>query len=170
MTTSTATTSHVTKTDHRDMTESLVYFDRPPLSTTTSPSTSQREFLLSIEAGFTRPPRNWALVWRLDELEEMPESERWPEADWPSDRAFADARAFINGLPLEPIPLPSLGLADDGEINFLWNQNGTYIDLGFYGTGTFSYFARVMDNEELYDDDLPAADGLPQDLLVLLVR
>ena len=115
------------------------------------------------------PPRNWALVWRLDELERIPESERWPAADWPSPQAFLDARAFIEALPTRPMPLPDLGLADDGEINFLWKQGGVYIDLGFYGTGTFSYFARGRDNEEYYSDGIPASRELPQHLMNLLI-
>ena len=74
-------------------------------------------------------------------------SERWPAAEWPSGRAFEDARTFIHALPVSSIPLPHLSFADDGEINFLWNQDGIHIDLGFYGTGTYSYFARGKADE-----------------------
>ena len=111
---------------------------------------------------------NWTLLWCLEVLEGRPESERWPAAEWPNGRAFADARAFIHALPMSSIPLPHLSFADDGEINFLWDQDGIHIDLGFYGTGTYSYFARGKDDEEFYDDDVPASDGLPYDLIALL--
>ena len=108
------------------------------------------------------------LLQRLETLGSRPESERWPSAEWPSDRALADARAFIHVLPIYSILLPHLSFADDGEINFLWNQDGIHIDLGFYGTGTYSYFARGKDDEGFYEDDLPVSDGLTDALIALL--
>ena len=108
------------------------------------------------------------LLQRLETLGTRPESERWPSAEWPSDRALADARAFIHALPIYSILLPHLSFADDGEINFLWNQDGIHIDLGFYGTGTYSYFARGKDDEGFYEDDIPVSDGLTDALIALL--
>ena len=108
------------------------------------------------------------LLQRLETLGSRPESERWPSAEWPSDRALADARAFIHALPIYSILLPHLSFADDGEINFLWNQDGIHIDLGFYGTGTYSYFARGKDDEGFYEDDIPVSDGLADALIALL--
>ena len=67
-----------------------------------------------------------------------------------------------------PILSPHLSFADDGEINFLWNQDGIHIDLGFYGTGTYSYFARGKHDEGFYEDDIPASDGLTGSLVALL--
>ena len=62
-----------------------------------------------------------------------------------------------------------MGFADDGEINFLWESDAVHIDLGMYGTGTFSYFARTGDGQKLYGDDCPAALGLP-DAIANLIR
>ena len=108
------------------------------------------------------------MLWCLEALERRPESERWPTAEWPGGRAFEDARTFIHALPVSSIPLPHLSFADDGEINFLWDQDGIHIDLGFYGTGTYSYFARGKDDEGFYADDVPASDGLSDALVALL--
>ena len=118
----------------------------------------------------TNTTQNRALVRQLNNLQNVPESERWPAADWPVDAAFDEARDFIMMLPTASIPLPNVGLADDGEVNFLWTQDGMYIDLGFYGTGVFSYYACSKDGQPFYGDDIPVSDGLPSDLEALLLR
>ena len=74
------------------------------------------------------------LLTQLETLRNIPDSKRWPGALWPDDKAFKDARKFISGLPLALIPNPEIRLADDGEINFLWQNEDIHIDLGFYGT------------------------------------
>ena len=170
MTISTVKASLEMGTGHRDLMGFCDYFDPSIPLTTEVPVNRQDDFLLSFGAGFTCPPRNWALLWRIEELEQTPEPERWPAADWPSAEAFRDARAFIEALPNQPIPLPDLGLADDGEVNFLWKADGLHVDLGFYGTGTYSFFARGKTNEGFYADDIPASGGLPQAILELLAR
>ena len=107
---------------------------------------------------------------RLDECRSEPEEGRWPGAVRPADAAFADAYAFIERLPLSSIPVPEIGLADDGEINFLWGSGdaAVYVDLGFYGTGTYSYFARGGDGRGIRGEDVPASEGLPGEIVALL--
>ena len=107
------------------------------------------------------------LLAQLETLQHTPEDERWPDAIWPDARAFADARTFISRLPLNKIPLPEITLADDGEVNFFWKSNGVHVDLGFYGTGTCSYFARGRDGRRLYGDATPASEGLPSEITAL---
>ena len=114
------------------------------------------------------PTAGQSLLTQLDSLQHTPESERWPTADWPSERAFADARSFIRHLPTGPILMPNMGLADDGEISFLWDSDAVHIDLGMYGTGTFSYFARTGDGRKFYGDDCPAAHGLTGEIANLI--
>ena len=114
------------------------------------------------------PPLQHALLRQLDQMQGTPQSERWPAANWPSEQAFADAGTFIRTLPPGLALLPSIGLADDGEVNFLWDDGGIHIDLGFYGTGAFSYFARAQDGQRLYGNDLPAERGLPVELANLV--
>lgn len=94
--------------------------------------------------------------------------DRWPDAVWPGDQAFADARTFIDRLPLPLIPMPEISLAHDGEINFLWEGDDIYVDLGFYGTGTYSYFARGRDGYGIRGEDIPASKGLPDKIVSLL--
>ena len=114
------------------------------------------------------PTAGQSLIRRLDALQRTPELERWPAAEWPSEQAFADARAFIQRLPTGPILMPDMGLADDGEVNFLWKSDAVHIDLGMYGTGAFSYFARTGDWQRFYGDDCPVAHGLPVEIANLI--
>ena len=169
MLTSTVPTDRVLPGYRQDVITVLAHLDQLEPFTTESVSIHQRPSVISLAIDVTCLPPRWGLLLRLNELQKSAESERWPAADWPSDGAFTDARAFIEMLPPSSIPLPHLGLADDGEINFLWNQDGIHVDLGFYGTGTFSYFARGKDDKEFYDDDVPASNGL-SDVLVALLR
>ena len=113
--------------------------------------------------------QNNRLVMQLKAIEHTEESERWPEAVWPPKKAFIDAFEFVKLLPLSQIPTPDISLANDGEINFYWNANGVYVDLGIYGTGTLSYFAKKENERKIYGENIPADEGLPHDLKALLM-
>lgn len=108
------------------------------------------------------------LTRRLEQLRFVPEGERWPATAPPDDAAFHDARVFLDCLPFPLVAMPHVSLADDGEVNFAWDYEGLHIDLGLYGTGTFSYYARGADGRECYGDEVPAGSLLPADLELLL--
>ena len=114
-----------------------------------------------------KPSPAHRLLKKLEALRETPEEDRWP--DWPDAQAFEDARAFVLRLPLTSIPLPDIGLADDGEVNFLWKDGGVHVDLGFYGTHTFSYFAQGKDGRKIYGEEARVSEGLPAKIIALLV-
>ena len=105
---------------------------------------------------------------RLASLYSTPECERWPGADWPTEAAFKDAISFIDRLPVTMKESPYISLADDGEVNFAWTQEGMLIDLGFYGSGTYSFYARGQDGEKWFGDDISVMSPLPKDLRALL--
>ncbi len=111
----------------------------------------------------------WSLLHRLADLYLTPENERLPEVDWPTRKAFEDAWQFAKQLPENLEELPYISLADDGEVNFAWSGGAVYIDLGFYGTGTFSYYGRDGDGREYFGDDIPVASELPEELVSLLL-
>lgn len=108
-----------------------------------------------------------ALV-RIRALRSAPGTVQPPWADTPTQRAFDDAEAFVNAWPSVRLQKPDVGLADDGEVNFLWKGPELHVDLGFYGDGTFSYFARDRDGTRHAGDDLNASDGLPENLVAIL--
>lgn len=113
-------------------------------------------------------PQFSELVRRLEQLRSVPESEHWPVGEPPDDAAFRDARVFLDRLPFPLVALPHILLADDGEVNFAWDCEGVHIDLGFYGTGAFSYYARGADGREHYGDDVLVSHPLPAELEPLL--
>lgn len=113
------------------------------------------------------PSPAYKLIKQLATLQSMSEDERWPTAIWPSLQAFKDAQVFIRRLMLSVIPLPKISLADDGEVNFFWDNGSVHVDLEFYGTGTCSYFARGKDGQRIHGDDVPASDGLPTEIAAL---
>ena len=119
----------------------------------------------------SRPTRigklNRELLAQLKEFENTPEEERWPGATWPTAQAFRDAEAFVRKLPLDSIPKPYIGLADDGEVNFLWKKDGVHVDLGFYGTGSYSYFARGESGNKIYEEDALVSDDFPCEIPAL---
>ena len=108
------------------------------------------------------------LLERLAELRSIPEEQRWPGADWPVDEAFLDAGKFTERLPVPIKVAPHISLADDGEVNFTWSQDRIWIDLGFYGTGTFSFYARDKDGKDLFGDDILVMSPLQNELVALL--
>ena len=101
-------------------------------------------------------------------LEELRHREAAPGADPPKPTAFTDAEAFARQLPSPLSEMPHISLADDGELNFAWNGGPMYIDLGFYGTGTYSYFARDKRGHKHHGDDVLASAPIPDDLMQIL--
>ena len=109
----------------------------------------------------TPSPQLSELVRRLEQLRSVSGGERCPSSASPDDAAFHDARVFLDKLPFPLAALPHISLADDGEVNFAWDGEGVHIDLGFYGTGTYSYYARGSDGQERFGDDLSVSQPLP---------
>ena len=110
---------------------------------------------------------NRDLLAQLEKLKKTPKEERWPGATWPTAQAFRDAKNFIRKLPLDSIPVPYIGLADDGEVNFLWKKDGVHVDLGFYGTRNYTYFAHGKDGRPIDGEDILASEGLPSEIVEL---
>ena len=94
-----------------------------------------------------------------------------PGASYPTPQAFADAWEFVSRLDLNSYDPPVVNMAGDGEINFFWHResDGLRVDLGVYGTGTYSYYGRKGD-QEVFADDLPVEKGLTDDLAALLLE
>lgn len=85
----------------------------------------------------------------------------------PNHQAVLDAIALANGLPTKAT-VPRVAVAGDGEIGFFWEGVDYFVDIGIQGDGTFSYFARMLQMESLYGDDVSIADGFPQALEAML--
>lgn len=105
---------------------------------------------------------------RLESLRHTTADEPWPGAIWPSDKAFDAARSFIECLPERLSAVADIGLADDGEINFLWKTESVHVDLGFHDEGSCSCFARDGAGREFLVDDFVSDQGLPPEIADLL--
>ncbi len=64
----------------------------------------------------------------------------------PNSAAMSQAYQFIDLLPVGTT-LPHISVAEDGEINFFWRSDSTYIDVGFYGDNSIHYYARADEND-----------------------
>ena len=123
---------------------------------------------LEANAPWARPsPDARLLLAKLDAISND-DSGRLPNDVLPSPQAWRDARTFVLNLPKSLGHLPNIGLAADGEINFLWKQGGRHIDLGLYGSGTFSCYARDEAGREYFEDARSAVDGLPSEVAALV--
>ena len=78
--------------------------------------------------------------------------------------AISDAKAFVASLAPDMVWLPDISVADDGEVNFFWNVNGVYIDLGFHGTKSSYYIRDDLLEMEYFSDDLDPQAGLPPEV------
>ena len=110
----------------------------------------------------------------FDRLEYLREKvEKYPEDGdviWPNDQACEDAKKFIRNLPLQEIYVPEIYFAHDGEVNFLWEvpELGLKVDLGFYGGGTYSFYATNNSGKKLKGDGVSIDEELPEDLTEIL--
>jgi hypothetical protein len=92
-----------------------------------------------------------------------------PNSKAPSARAIQDAEVFSKVLfGGDNLKIPHVSPAEDGEVNFWWEDPTGMVDLGFYGNGKYSYYARLSNGAEFIQDAVPITQSLPFELLNLL--
>ena len=82
--------------------------------------------------------------------------------------SISDAFRFLEMKPGD-IQLPSAQLASDGEVGLYWNTQGIYAEIGFYGDGTFSWYASDQFSEDGHDGCQIDSEW-PETLLLILGR
>ncbi len=91
----------------------------------------------------------------------------------PTAKAIQEAEDFIYLLKdrhiLDEIKQPIVSLMNDGEINFWWNLPEARFDIGFYGSGIYSYYAKIKDKEFGEDDKEFSNIEFDLQLLVILL-
>ena len=75
---------------------------------------------------------------------------------------------FVRLTNFVSLPPPFITLTTDGEITFLWKTPLISIDLGFFGDGTYSYFARSKDGNIFRGDGIAITASLPQEIVDML--
>lgn len=82
-----------------------------------------------------------------------------PQSKAPTAKSIEDAERFAREIDWKSSLQPMVSAAEDGEVNFYWKNESIYIDLGFHGDGTYSFFAKLDNGETLVGDDIPARAG-----------
>ena len=90
----------------------------------------------------------------------------------PSIDAVLDAVDFLVMRPRD-VPLPFPQIASDGEVGLYWRTGEVHAEVGFYGDGDLSYYARYTPasgaSRECGSDGYRFdTDGWPVDLLLIL--
>ncbi len=88
----------------------------------------------------------------------------------PSKEAIDEAEKFIISLSKYNISEPSISLASNGEINFYWKNSDFLLDLGFFGEGVYSYYAKKSSGEEYIQDDIKIDAPLPKTIIKLITK
>ncbi|WP_054889593.1 hypothetical protein [Pseudomonas sp. NBRC 111118] len=87
----------------------------------------------------------------------------------PSGAAIDEAEQFSsNVLPADEFQLPTVTAAADGEVNFSWKNALGYIDLGFYGDGSYSFYAKTTAGQEFMSDESSLTEHLPEQVLKII--
>ena len=87
-----------------------------------------------------------------------------------TDQAVNDAQRFLTTHEgMFYVNAPHISWAEDNELNFWWTikKIGFYMDLGFYGDGTYSYYARKR-CKEWRSDATVCGEMLPQEIIDIL--
>lgn len=82
--------------------------------------------------------------------------------------AVNDAETFLRTINWRNLERPTISLSEDGEINFLWQSDALYLDLGFVGEGTYTFYGKAQDGEIFLGDDKALSEPLPDRLLSLM--
>ena len=85
-------------------------------------------------------------------------------------QAIKDAQIFAKNLDFNHIHCPYISLARDGEVNFWWDLETIKLDLGFYGDGTYSYYAKLKNGKEFFGDDEDSNSTIPLEILERLKK
>jgi len=85
----------------------------------------------------------------------------------PPEQAIVDSINFLERLP-KSCPVPYVSLGGDGEIGFFWEIDNIFVDIGFSGDETFSYFARDKENRKFFGDDIHLSNEFPCELIKVI--
>lgn len=82
-----------------------------------------------------------------------------------AQQAIDDAETFaFMLLGTTGLISPRIGLAADGEYVFSWDTGDTVVDLSIVGDGTYSFYAKTI-NDVFIEDDAPITKPLPERLI-----
>lgn len=134
-------------------------------------SDTNKDVFINKDVLIRRNQANLKVVSRIKELAKYKEG--WYDGieGTPADsQAIKDAIRFAQNLDFNNIHIPYISLATDGEVNFWWDLKTIKLDLGFYGDGTYSYYAKLKNGKEFFGDDEDSNSTLPLKILEKLKK
>jgi len=111
-----------------------------------------------------------ALVQRVRELGAYATGWHSENSQSASRRTVEEAERFIRAINWNEHILPVIALAEDGEMNLVWSDTDRHVDIGFFGDGTYAYYARGRDGRTYFEDGAPWHQTLPQDIVSLIAK
>lgn len=83
-----------------------------------------------------------------------------------------DADLFAKSLiKLGTVKTPHVSInTEAGEIDFYWEADGSILDLGVTGDGTYSYYARLPEGKELIEDGASIGESLPIEIIETFLK
>lgn len=99
---------------------------------------------------------------KLYDLKDLPQN--WDGYDGipAGQETIDDAKKFLSKLPND-LPQPRIGYSGDGEISLLWDYGYTFLDVGFVGDESYSYYG--LGSYEIFGDDIHTDQDIPDELI-----
>lgn len=104
---------------------------------------------------------------RLNNAKEIYEGKlhfnNWDESYFDYNEEFINkCKEFIINNNLQDNKFLDFNIAGDGEYNFCYNRNGSFLDFGFYRDEEYYSFYYINENKfEEYGNDIPIFTPLP---------
>jgi hypothetical protein len=142
-----------------------------PRSVTLFESQTANNIAVSRSSGIAKGTNRQDLlaIARIRELGTYANGWNGPDSISPNRSTVEDAEIFARYLfSIGPIVLPYISASGDGEVNFYWKTRDWVIDLGFFGDGLYSFYARFENGDEILEDGACLNNPLPQEIVELI--
>ncbi|MBX9660474.1 MAG: hypothetical protein K2X00_18095 [Nitrospiraceae bacterium] len=81
----------------------------------------------------------------------------------PSKEAIREAELFLRvHFAKATAQAPHISASADGEINLFWDHAGHYVDVGFIGDGSVTYYAKLVGGADFTGEAASSYDRLPE--------
>jgi hypothetical protein len=106
---------------------------------------------------------------RIQEIAAYLDNWNGPDSIAPTALAAKEAELFTRYIfSHNAIISPYISASNDGEINFYWKRDEFILDLGFFGGGSYSYYAHLPNGLEILEDQVSLHAYLPQEIVDLI--
>jgi hypothetical protein len=136
--------------------------------TATKPKASRIIDSVLYESGQENPEKFKAIA-RIREIAAYLDNWNGPDSIAPTALAAKEAELFTRYIfSHNAIISPYISASNDGEINFYWKRDEFILDLGFFGGGSYSYYAHLPNGLEILEDQVSLHAYLPQEIVDLI--